>query len=1079
MTPDVSTAERSGVAWRLLKVRRGEGAKVLAFVGLAALLQTGIAMGLTAADALFIANVGVGGLPAVYMLVPALMLVYVPLTGWLLGRFGVHRTLQGTLLVLALGGGLFFTALSGVVDSGGVEAGPRLVYYAAKLYASLWYIGLYSLYWNFADAYFDLQDAKRLFALFSAGSALGSIVGGALVASAASPGQLRTLYLVWAACALITLPVVSAIVRRYRPLDDWLPDDGLSFAEQIAATRAAFGRSPLVRYLMLALVMSLLLTTIAEYQYLGIFSQERSEVELAALIGGLFALVNGFNLIITLFVFSRLVLKLGVTQVALIQPAVYLVTFLFLLLQGGMAAAVFGFFAYQGVLTSIEYNNQNFLFRAVPARVKKQVRTAIEGFAEPLATALGGALLFLLRDRVSPLGLSAIGVAAALVYLALVLRLRVHYVPSIVKNLREGWLDLAQPPEQRLRQLDPDEVDELRHQVTRASDGSTARAALRLLWLHDPVDTVDVTLDVLEREPTAASGFESTWLAEFTRHADAAQRARLAAWARDHLTQLPSPVLLTLAAEGVLGRDALGGIDNSRASDLAALQVIEQWRAPDDASRLEARTQLEHRLAGTPAEVRRALAVVAALGDPELVRPVARLLDHDAPDVRTGALDALAQSTAQQSDVIGRQLLRAMREARGADQALALRALGRIRNPEGVPALLRAAERFGPARRREALQVLQSLGPAAVPGTVRVLRDAEAPRSSRVLAARVLAEVALAQLVAISDELVERELTRARDVRCARRLLRNAAAGRATSPERAGLDVLARVLADRQVGTVDFVLEVLSLEGRLPDFDLLAASLRSRIPRERASALETIEEGVPAPLFDAISDLLASDAGGGAAGAVGASPHDPPGDPADFESLLHDALQSSDAVEVAAAAFALVRRDPGRYRIVVGDRLRHTREPILRATVLALATPETPETLETPAGATPIEVLAELLRAPAFSRLPVSDLEALVREVRPMASEDVAEPGQTPLDARIALVVDGWIACSDGRRYEAGEVAGLEQVFGAGEPLRVVAGSGRWLALPVEALRGRARTHSRVAVELVSHLAETGHVAIL
>ena len=39
------------------------------------------------------------------------------------------------------------------------------------------YIALYSLFWNFSDAYFDIQDAKRLFPLFSAFCALGTTIG--------------------------------------------------------------------------------------------------------------------------------------------------------------------------------------------------------------------------------------------------------------------------------------------------------------------------------------------------------------------------------------------------------------------------------------------------------------------------------------------------------------------------------------------------------------------------------------------------------------------------------------------------------------------------------------------------------------------------------------------------------------------------------------------------------------------------------------------------------------------------------------------------------------------------------------
>ena len=55
---------------------------------------------------------------------------------------------------------------------------PLPLCYAAKLWAALWYVGLYTLYWNFVDSYFNLADAKRVFSLLAAGSALGAIIGG-------------------------------------------------------------------------------------------------------------------------------------------------------------------------------------------------------------------------------------------------------------------------------------------------------------------------------------------------------------------------------------------------------------------------------------------------------------------------------------------------------------------------------------------------------------------------------------------------------------------------------------------------------------------------------------------------------------------------------------------------------------------------------------------------------------------------------------------------------------------------------------------------------------------------------------
>src|SRR3546814_18172215 len=117
------------------------------------------------------------------------------------------------------------------------------------------------------------------------------------------------------------------------------------------------------------------------------------EAELAGLFGTLYAASNLFNLVICLFVFNRLATRLGVRNVAFIQPLTYFAVFGWFFLQGGTGAALAAFFAYHGVLTPIEYNNQNLLFNAVPSRVTRQRCTIVEGQEAQLARLIQGGFM--------------------------------------------------------------------------------------------------------------------------------------------------------------------------------------------------------------------------------------------------------------------------------------------------------------------------------------------------------------------------------------------------------------------------------------------------------------------------------------------------------------------------------------------------------------------------------------------------------------------------------------------------------------------------------------------------------------
>src|SRR5690606_26051189 len=98
-------------------------------------------------------------------------------------------------------------------------AGPA-IYFFAKFVAIVAGIALYSIFWNFTDGYFDIQDGKRLFGLFSAGAAAGAIAGGVLVGAVSAAGYVEPLFLVWSGRALATLPLVVVIGRRHEQLEE-------------------------------------------------------------------------------------------------------------------------------------------------------------------------------------------------------------------------------------------------------------------------------------------------------------------------------------------------------------------------------------------------------------------------------------------------------------------------------------------------------------------------------------------------------------------------------------------------------------------------------------------------------------------------------------------------------------------------------------------------------------------------------------------------------------------------------------------------------------------------------------------
>lgn len=424
---------------QLLRIEPGEGRKVAQFATLALLLQAGLSFGSAAADSLFLVNVGADKLPHIYLIMPAIMMFYIPAYSYLLGRWGIARVFDLTLGILVAGG----IGLWALFTQAG-DTSPIWLCYMAKLYSSLWYVGTYSLFWNFIDSYFDLRDAKRLFALFAAGSAVGAIVGGSLVGPLSSAYGVSPLFLLWSVSAGLCWPL-GIWTRRTTVAYDTEEDDrddGVGASKSMRAVGHLF-RSPYAVILTLLLFATLVTATLCEFQYLGVFASGLDEAELAGLLGRLTAIVNVLNLGITLFFFNRLVARFGVPNVAFIQPIAYTLVFTWLLLDRGFLSAAGGFIAYQGIMTAIDYNNVNLLFSGLPAENRKQIRTFIEGIGEPLATATAGVFLFFIGGNLDPADLSIGGALAALTCLALVFALRSRYSGAIAANLKREWLDFS------------------------------------------------------------------------------------------------------------------------------------------------------------------------------------------------------------------------------------------------------------------------------------------------------------------------------------------------------------------------------------------------------------------------------------------------------------------------------------------------------------------------------------------------------------------------------------------------------------------------------------------------------------
>jgi hypothetical protein len=594
-------------------VERGEWPKLLQFGLFGFLLQMGMGVGFAAGDAAFLSNVGADKLPVIFLLTPAVMLIYTAAFSWLMVRFSIDHMVDLTLALLVAGGAILWALIGADLP----PAWETAFYYGLKLYLAVWYIALYTLFWTYTDSYFDIQDAKRLFPLFAACCALGTASGALVVGLLAEAVPMHYFLLLWSGIALMTAPLARLLRRRWRQIAENDADmaDETDARGQLAAVARAFATSRYSWVLTATLFITLLMTNLAEYQYSTVLQEGRSEAELAALFGKLYAASNAFNLIVCLFVFNRLVSRWGVRNVALVLPLTYFAVFGYFFLQGGAGPAIAAFFAYHGVLTSIEYNNQNLLFNAVPSAVKRPLRTVIEGMCEPIASFVAGGFLLLAATGLDMRELSGIGVITGLALIATVIALRQLYPAAMAANMRQGWLNFGDPALASPR-FDAQALELLR---TEADGHAPAADPARALLAAGKDDAADTTGDVDALAARIESG-------DATVRARAIEDLKAVATAEDvHLVPLLAGKLPQLDRSGRRAVIALFG----RIADTKAIPDI-----------LAAAGEL------APRDRRAIAAMLAGIGETSVPRLISALRDRGLSyRIRSIAARALAEAS--------------------------------------------------------------------------------------------------------------------------------------------------------------------------------------------------------------------------------------------------------------------------------------------------------------------------------------------------------------------------------------------------------------------------------------------------
>lgn len=849
---------------KLFNIYAGEEGNALLFACLGFLWALAVTSGLKFADALFLLHVGAASLPITYMWIACVMVVLAAFLLQAFNHFKAQHIFIAVLLVGACFYGFAFFCLSANI---GTET--KWIWYVLRIFGSLFLAIVVSCYWTFVDQYYQLQDAKRLYSLFSSMIFLGIAATGLIMRSGLIDFQNLTL-------VIITLLIAASgwvlkIARKLQPVYDEnaLEGSGEQGDNSFRFLIKSIVSSNFTMLLMASNFLIYLFLVTTEFNYMSAFDEhfdpstvsatgEEQNAALTIFLGKLIAGVSIINLLFGLFVYSRLVRRFGLNNLLLCTPAFLLLTYTGWSFSDSLLFPIMGFFVVEGMLYTIDDNNFTLLLNAVPPKAKYKIRLMIESFFEPIGMLVSSLLLTFAPINSKTLGLILAGAA-----LVVGLILRQNYLKAIFKTLLENAIHFQRSCR-----------DWFKH-MTRKEQHAAERRLLAVLYRGNDQErlfAVEGLLDfgddsILSQLLLRADYFSTPAKILFLNmigQSRFAKDSRFLEWLHQRAfderdPQLHGAVHFYLARLGLLHPDKV--VDDLESSDLtlkgaAILSMQESWAhlTPDTVAlnRTLAAQHLQQLLSSKDEEeVCMGITILGIDGRPQDVDALLPFLKYPSIKIARTAASAIAQLADRQSVRYAPALLSKLSTANDSElRQYCLKALGKIGDSTLVRDIIGSSIHFRPNERRLTETIIAQMGLRTIPTLLAITKDTSMHDRCRLLAGRTLGRLALPQLRAHLYSIISVEIERAYFYFYHQHTIQE-------RYPNIDLSLLKDALLSSFHSVQDFIIQILGVAGEIEDCELLSRSLRSPNPKIRSQVMETLEKTCEPVIFRALYPLIA------------------------------------------------------------------------------------------------------------------------------------------------------------------------------------------------------------------------------
>ncbi len=784
----------------------GEGMQALQFARLAILWAFGNTCLDTLSDGLFLEKVGADFFPRVYFCIALAMIAISALVLHSLKRVSAYRIL---MISLGIGAAICVSAafLMGTNPS-------EWFWYALKIASKMFFMVMIPISWTFTDEYHDLQDAKRVYAIYNAAYYIGAIVSGLAINFLLDTLGFSALLVAASLSMLLAMREARRIALHAKAIHDDSTEGVFSASRSsLMATLKLLIKSRFVLFLLLMGLGTQLILTVTEFNYMESFGSafKGAEGEVTEFLGKCRAFISFFNILIGMFFYNRFVRRTGLNNAILVTPLFFLAVYSVWVFSKGLPLAILGLVAIEGILYTFDDNNMNLMTNAVPTKLKSKVRILIGSFFEPVGMLISSCLLFSFHAESRWLGL---GLAVLVCVLALAVR--AVYSSAILSNLKENALHFDRKLKTWISLMSKKEQKGFRKTVFKAlrsnDEDMQILGAKTLLEIGNLSDLKEIFLA--------------------TKHFGTVAKIRL----------------MQLLDKSPFGQY------------LHVTQVIDEWTSEPPSKELakHASFYLEKRgphqrpldtmlKSSGIDEISMALELLSGEDTVEKALP---FLGHESLLVKKATARAMSLHAGPKLHRHASRLIEELENSRDPSLRLfLLETLGKLSDTSTIKDLLLASVYFRPAERRKVEEIVSQMGTNISPLLLSLTQDIALPDGARILAGKILAKLRLTQLRSILPDILDIEIDRAYFYFYFANTIQK-------QYPLYDLSMLQSALLAGYQSVIDFIIHLLGAAGSLEDSGILVRALHSRNEKIRANAVESLERTCDAKTFRLIAPLV-------------------------------------------------------------------------------------------------------------------------------------------------------------------------------------------------------------------------------